>query len=403
MTEIRQPKHAIVHWYGPLCVQSAHHRHCRCCRCCCLTSQQTCFDYKTQRNVTGSTTMFSREKKKPKQKPTTYMLLVSSRCSNRDQHKGQHRETLENRQKNSEEEEANRRRRRAVLWNLSSHKTADMSHIAHEQGSALVSNGPHASEIPVSGIRTSTGDDHLRPEIQSLLLQLIVINESSLVIHLVRQALEEDRSGGNLLAAGGVVTMSEMTTRRQIQSHDTIMRLQQRSVNREVGWRSGIRLHVNAPFGSIQTKRLERSFLAQILDLVDELVPAVVTSAWKTFRVLISERTSQSFDHCLRREILGSDKLNPPTLPHFLPLNQIKDLLIYHFQRLISPLLHRRTRFHNFFSHTSCSSKFPLSLSLSLSLCLCLSSLYNNAYRNTTQNAKRDRKTTSSSFSKFLN
>ncbi len=242
-----------------------------------------------------------------------------------------------------------------VVIDLSSHKTADVSHVAHEHGSTFVSNSPHPGEVPVSRVRTSTRDDHLRPEVQSLLLKLVVIDEASLIVHLVGQALEENRSGGNLLASRGVVAMCEMTTRRQIQAHDAVMRLQQSSVNCEVSRRSRVRLHIDTPFRRVKMESLESSLLTQILNLVNELVPSIVASARKTFRVLVGESTTQSFDDSLRGEILGRDQLNASTLPHFLPLYEIENLLICDIKRRVSPGLHRG---FDCFRHNTCED-FP--------------------------------------------
>eukprot|EP00958_Prasinococcus_capsulatus_P007092 scaffold659_cov329-Prasinococcus_capsulatus_cf.AAC.1 len=53
---------------------------------------------------------------------------------------------------------------------------------------------------PVTRIGGSAADDHLGAEVQRLLLQLVVVDVARLRVQLVRQRLEEDRGGRDLLA-----------------------------------------------------------------------------------------------------------------------------------------------------------------------------------------------------------
>jgi hypothetical protein len=62
-------------------------------------------------------------------------------------------------------------------------------------------------------------------------------------IELVRQRLKVNGGGRDLLSAGGVVAVREMATGGQVKPHDTVMRVQQGSVHREVGRAANAKEH----------------------------------------------------------------------------------------------------------------------------------------------------------------
>lgn len=82
------------------------------------------------------------------------------------------------------------------------------------------------------------------------------------------------------------------------------MRLQQRGVHGEVGRRPRVRLHIDAPLGGIKSKRGQCARNAQILDLVNVLIAAVVALARQSLAVLVRQRRTESLDHSARREVL---------------------------------------------------------------------------------------------------
>lgn len=66
---------------------------------------------------------------------------------------------------------------------------------------------------------------------------------------------------------------------RQVQPHDTVMRLQQRCIYSKVCGRAGQCLHIDTPFCWVQTKQLQCALLAQQLTLVDELIATIVSAS----------------------------------------------------------------------------------------------------------------------------
>ena len=67
-----------------------------------------------------------------------------------------------------------------------------------------------------------------------------------------------------------------LATIRQIESHDSIMWLQQRRVDSEVSGASRVRLHVDSPALGVKSEQLERPLLTQRLHLVNDLGAAIV-------------------------------------------------------------------------------------------------------------------------------
>merc|ERR1719364_680361 len=70
-----------------------------------------------------------------------------------------------------------------------------------------------------------------------------------------------------------------MAAARQVQAHDARVRREESRVHGEVRRRAGVGLHVDAPLVRGQSVRLERAALAEVLDLVDDLVASVITLA----------------------------------------------------------------------------------------------------------------------------
>ena len=67
-----------------------------------------------------------------------------------------------------------------------------------------------------------------------------------------------------------------MSSRGQIQTHDTVVRVEQSSVDSQVGRRTRVRLHVNPPGSRVEVERVQGALLAEELEAVDVLVAAVV-------------------------------------------------------------------------------------------------------------------------------
>src|SRR5688500_20382162 len=72
-----------------------------------------------------------------------------------------------------------------------------------------------------------------------------------------------------------------------------------------------MRLHVRM----IGAEQLLRSIDGELLDLIDELAPAVVPFSWKPFGVLVGEGRTHGLEHGFGDEVLAGDQLDAVALP----------------------------------------------------------------------------------------
>lgn len=215
-----------------------------------------------------------------------------------------------------------------------------MSHVTEQESAALVGYLSEPGIVPVAWVGTATTDDQLGPEIQGFLLQLLVVDQSGRGIHLVRQTLKVNGGGGDLLPTGGVVAVGEVAPGGEIQTHDAVVRLEHGGVGGEVGRRTRVGLDVDAPSGGIEMEGLEGAGTAQVLNLVDELVAAVVAVAGHALGVLVGEGTPQRLYDGEGSEVLRRYQLYSPTLPTLLLLNQVVDFWVHRRQRRVTPRAH---------------------------------------------------------------
>ena len=189
------------------------------------------------------------------------------------------------------------------------HQTADVRHVHHHDRTARVRHLANPSVIPLTRIRRSSANDHLRSVDSSNLLHEIVVHETRLRIHVVRKRLEEDRRTRQSLPSVRlrvvrVVTVSQMASRRKIQTHHAATRSQQTRVHSQVARRSGIGLNVHAPLFRIQMISSQSTLLAQLFDLVDVLVASVITMTRISLRVFVRQTRTQALHNSSGSEVL---------------------------------------------------------------------------------------------------
>mmetsp|Transcript_123991 Transcript_123991/g.332958 ORF Transcript_123991/g.332958 Transcript_123991/m.332958 type:complete len:366 (-) Transcript_123991:23-1120(-) len=207
-------------------------------------------------------------------------------------------------------------------WVLSSgHEARDVRDVCHQERSDLVGDLAELGEIDYARVGRSPAQNHGGSEDKCRLAELVEINQASLVVHLVWQRLEVDRCRRDLLFRS-VVAVGQMATAGKIQAHDARVRRQQCRVDGEVSRAAGVGLHVDAPLLRVQVERLESAVLAQVLDLVDDLVASVVARPRLALGVLVGERGSERLHARPGREVLRRDQLDRIDLPLFLLLDQ---------------------------------------------------------------------------------
>jgi len=122
--------------------------------------------------------------------------------------------------------------------------------------------------------------------------------------------------------------VGQVAARRQVEAHHAVVRVEQRGVDGKVGGRARVGLHVDAPLGLVQTEGGERAVAAQVLDLVDDLVAAVVARARHALRVLVGEARAEALHHRLGGEVLRGDQLDAQHLALLLLDQQPVDLRV---------------------------------------------------------------------------
>jgi hypothetical protein len=160
-----------------------------------------------------------------------------------------------------------------------------VGHVAHEVGTARVCNGAEAGIVPLTGVRATSADDHLRLEELNTLLELLVVEKTRLRIHLrdqrgdcweggyrVGQRLEVVRRGGDGLAlailGGRVVAMRQMPATGKVKSHHAVVGAQKSCVHGEVGGTAAVGLHIDTPRVLVELERGESTLTAERLDLL---------------------------------------------------------------------------------------------------------------------------------------
>mmetsp|Transcript_3675 Transcript_3675/g.11435 ORF Transcript_3675/g.11435 Transcript_3675/m.11435 type:complete len:539 (-) Transcript_3675:171-1787(-) len=168
--------------------------------------------------------------------------------------------------------------------------------VREQQRADLIGNLTELRKVPVARVGGCTGHDHLRAEEEGHLLDLVKVEQPSLVAHVVGQRLEVDRRRRDALL-GRVVAVRQVAARREREAHDAVVRLEQRRVHGKVGRAARIGLHVDAPLLRVDVEYLERALHAEQLHLVDELVAAVVAVARHALGVLVRHARTERVHH----------------------------------------------------------------------------------------------------------
>ncbi len=97
------------------------------------------------------------------------------------------------------------------------------------------------------------------------------------LIQSVRQTFEISGDGRDFFG-GQLIAVREVTAVRQVQRHQTIVRLQDSCIHFKVGRRTRQRLDVHTPLFGIQTVHTQCALLTQTLRLIDELIATIIAT-----------------------------------------------------------------------------------------------------------------------------
>lgn len=215
--------------------------------------------------------------------------------------------------------------RRALL--TGGDETGDVGHVAHEVRLVGVGNLSKPGVVPVSRVSGSTTHDESRLVEVGVGVQLLIVNQVSLGVDSVRERLKVDGRRGNLLL-GGVVTMGQVTTIGETETHDSVLRVNERSKGSKVGSRSRVGLDVDTPDLGVQVESLQGTLSAQVFEDVNVLVSSIVSGTRKTLGVLVGEHGAVGLHDGQRGQVLGSNELQTGELPPSLIFDDLGNLWV---------------------------------------------------------------------------
>ena len=192
----------------------------------------------------------------------------------------------------------------------------DVRHVGDDRRADGATDVAHALEVEDAGIGAGADHDHLRLVLVRQPLELVVVDP----LIVLADAVGDDR----VELAGEVERMAvgEMAAVGEVHAEHGVARLQQREIDRHVGLRAGVRLHV----GVLGAEQLLGALDGQRFGDVHELAAAVVALAGVAFRVLVGQDRTGRLQHRLADEVLRGDQLEPGVLALDFVANGAGDL-----------------------------------------------------------------------------
>jgi len=99
-----------------------------------------------------------------------------------------------------------------------------------------------------------------------------------------------------------------MATVGEVQAHEAAVDGHDGLIDLEVGGGAGQALNVDTPLGRVEVECLEGALLAEVLDLVDVLVAAVVASTGVALGVLVGHGGAEGIENGTGGDVLGGDE-----------------------------------------------------------------------------------------------
>ena len=158
----------------------------------------------------------------------------------------------------------------------------------------------HAGEVDDAGIGAGAHRDHLRLLALRDLGQLVVVDQVIVGADAIGHDLVE------FAREVGGIAVGEMPAVAQVHRQDLVAGLEDGGVDREVGLRSGVRLDVDV----LGPKELFGSVDRQLLDLVDDLAPAVPAAPRVSLGILVGEDAALGLEDRRVGEVFRGDQFD---------------------------------------------------------------------------------------------
>ena len=148
-------------------------------------------------------------------------------------------------------------------------------------------------------VRARAGDDQLRLVLAGQRGDLIEVEPVRVARHAVADEMVQHAADVQLHAVREVAAVG------QVEAEHGVARLQRGEIDRRVGLRAAVRLHV----GELGAEQLLGAVDRELLDDVDELAAAVVAAARIPLGVLVREHAAGGLHHGRARVVLAGDHL----------------------------------------------------------------------------------------------
>ena len=168
-----------------------------------------------------------------------------------------------------------------------SDQAGEVGGVEQEQRADLVGDGPERLRVEAPRVGRRAGDDQLRVVLERQVAQLVEVDPLVARRDAVLHEPVDDGAGVDLGAVGQVPAVVEA------EAEHRVTRIEQRLVGAHVGVGPGVRLHV----GVLGVEQRLGALDGDRLDLVDDLVAAVVPLAGVALRVLVGEHRADGAQH----------------------------------------------------------------------------------------------------------
>ena len=196
-----------------------------------------------------------------------------------------------------------------ALVQSGSHQTGDVSHIHHQKRPGFMSDLGHFAEVDLSRIGGSARNDHLRPVLPGQAADFLVIDQAGFFVYAVGHKMK-------ILAAQiHGASVGQMAAVGQVHPQHHVAGLQHGEINRRIGLRAAVGLHV----GVLGVEQLFGPVTGNILGYIHILTAAIVAPSRITFRIFVRQRGTHRLQNSRRNKIFRSDQFNMHALAlHFV-------------------------------------------------------------------------------------
>jgi hypothetical protein len=204
------------------------------------------------------------------------------------------------------------------------HQAGDVGHVHHQPRADFVGDGAHAREVPEARIGAGAGHDQLGFDLQREPLHLVVVDALGVARHAIVVKVVKLARTVELHAVGQMAAVVELEAEHRVAG------VEQRQVDRLVGLRAGVGLHV----GVVGAENLLGAGDGDLFRHVHILAAAVIALVGVAFGVFVGEDAAQGRQHGRRHIVLAGDQLDAVCLAAALQLDCLIHLRVARRQQL---------------------------------------------------------------------